>query len=195
MTPITASTPIKSSAGNIWTRTPSAVFEIGEWQISDLMAWLKQNGINCARGRAIDFGCGVGRLTLPLSHIFESVVAIDISPDMLAETMINAKANGRDRNCDGGRIGERDLGAAIAKRQRVGRSGLISDFSNDVGESLCPEIGHDVLSRKAVRGDILCRARREDRSDSRSKSDQGREKFAHRVFAELVENADATNAI
>jgi hypothetical protein len=48
----------------------------------------------------------------------------------------------------------------IAKRQRVGRSSFISDLSQDVRERLCPEIGHDVRGRKAVGGNILCRARR-----------------------------------
>jgi SAM-dependent methyltransferase len=43
------------------------------------------------RGRALDHGCGVGRLALPLARHFSDVVALDISPSMLAEAEGNAK--------------------------------------------------------------------------------------------------------
>lgn len=46
------------------------------------------------RGRALDFGCGVGRLTIPLSDHFESVVGLDISEGMLEE----ARRNSAGRN-------------------------------------------------------------------------------------------------
>jgi SAM-dependent methyltransferase len=44
--------------------------------------------------KAIDFGCGVGRLVIPLSEIAEHVVGIDISESMLQE----AKKNCDSRN-------------------------------------------------------------------------------------------------
>ena len=44
--------------------------------------------------RALDHGCGVGRLTLPLATHFSSVVALDVSPDMLAEAKANADRAG-----------------------------------------------------------------------------------------------------
>lgn len=40
--------------------------------------------------RALDFGCGVGRLTIPLSFHFDSVVGLDISPAMLSEARRNS---------------------------------------------------------------------------------------------------------
>ena len=43
------------------------------------------------RGRALDHGCGVGRLTFPLAAEFSSVVGLDISPSMLAEAEANAR--------------------------------------------------------------------------------------------------------
>lgn len=48
------------------------------------------------RSRALDFGCGVGRLSIPLSDYFESVVGIDISHGMLEE----ARANSEGRNIE-----------------------------------------------------------------------------------------------
>ncbi len=39
--------------------------------------------------RAVDFGCGVGRLVIPLAKICREVVAVDISPSMLDEAKRN----------------------------------------------------------------------------------------------------------
>jgi SAM-dependent methyltransferase len=41
------------------------------------------------KGRALDFGCGVGRLAIPLSRRFGEVVGVDISKSMLAEAAFN----------------------------------------------------------------------------------------------------------
>lgn len=46
------------------------------------------------RERALDHGCGVGRLTLPLASEFASVTGLDISPSMLAEAEENARRHG-----------------------------------------------------------------------------------------------------
>lgn len=40
-------------------------------------------------GRALDFGCGVGRLTIPLARRFSNAVGVDISEDMMAEARLN----------------------------------------------------------------------------------------------------------
>lgn len=40
--------------------------------------------------RALDFGCGVGRLAIPLASICESVVGVDVSDAMLRESRANA---------------------------------------------------------------------------------------------------------
>ncbi|MDA3878694.1 MAG: methyltransferase domain-containing protein [Halothiobacillus sp.] len=42
------------------------------------------------RIKALDFGCGVGRLAIPLAQHFTTVVGVDISPSMLRETTVNA---------------------------------------------------------------------------------------------------------
>lgn len=43
-------------------------------------------------GRALDIGCGVGRITLPLARYSTEVVGVDISPRMLDEAASNARA-------------------------------------------------------------------------------------------------------
>jgi len=40
--------------------------------------------------RALDFGCGVGRIAIPLARIAKEVVGVDISDDMLEEARRNA---------------------------------------------------------------------------------------------------------
>ena len=45
--------------------------------------------------RVLDFGCGVGRIAIPLSEIAEAVVGMDVSPSMLAEARANAQRFGR----------------------------------------------------------------------------------------------------
>jgi SAM-dependent methyltransferase len=47
-----------------------------------------------ASGAALDFGCGVGRLSFPLAARFDSVTAVDVSPGMLRELEANRRAMG-----------------------------------------------------------------------------------------------------
>jgi SAM-dependent methyltransferase len=69
----------------------TAFFETGEEDIASLLATIAS-----VRGRQIpltsvlDFGCGVGRLTLPLARRAERVVACDIAPTMLVHARQNA---------------------------------------------------------------------------------------------------------
>ena len=45
-------------------------------------------------GTALDFGCGAGRLTIPLARRFKKVYAVDISTGMLEEARRNCEARG-----------------------------------------------------------------------------------------------------
>jgi SAM-dependent methyltransferase len=58
-------------------------FETGSKEISVLLYRLAELGIPIARGHALDFGCGVGRLTQALASHFEHAVGVDISPTMV----------------------------------------------------------------------------------------------------------------
>lgn len=46
------------------------------------------------RGRAVDFGCGVGRMSQAMAEHFGEVVGVDISPSMLDEARENAATAG-----------------------------------------------------------------------------------------------------
>lgn len=58
-------------------------YENGVREISLTIDILKQLYGDFAANCALDFGCGVGRLTIPMADHFEHVVGVDISPGML----------------------------------------------------------------------------------------------------------------
>lgn len=62
---------------------PAEFFATGEQDIKWLMSWAEQLGLPRERSLALDFGCGVGRLTRPLATHFENYVGVDISEPML----------------------------------------------------------------------------------------------------------------
>jgi SAM-dependent methyltransferase len=57
--------------------------ETGKREVSLLMYQLRALNIDVDRTAALDFGCGVGRLSQPLARYFDVVVGVDISPEMI----------------------------------------------------------------------------------------------------------------
>jgi ubiquinone/menaquinone biosynthesis C-methylase UbiE len=66
-----------------WTR--AEFFATGEAEIQALLERLEQLQLVPTMGKALDFGCGVGRLSRALAKRFRKVAAVDISESMLAE--------------------------------------------------------------------------------------------------------------
>jgi SAM-dependent methyltransferase len=58
-------------------------FETGRREISVLMFRLRAQGIPVAHGQALDFGCGIGRLSQALVPHFDRVAGVDISETMI----------------------------------------------------------------------------------------------------------------
>lgn len=56
----------------------------GEGTIAQFLAEVDRLGLCRERRRALDFGCGVGRLTAPLARRFGEVVGVDVAESMLA---------------------------------------------------------------------------------------------------------------
>jgi SAM-dependent methyltransferase len=70
-------------------------FESGRVYVGHLFDTIKSRlDPDFAPKRALEFGCGVGRLVIPLAAICEKVVAVDVAPSMLAETKGNCAARG-----------------------------------------------------------------------------------------------------
>lgn len=67
-------------------------FQTGDEYIEKVWREIEDNfATNFAPARALDFGCGVGRLVVPLAKKCESVVGVDISEEMLREAAANAQ--------------------------------------------------------------------------------------------------------
>jgi ubiquinone/menaquinone biosynthesis C-methylase UbiE len=72
-------------------------FARGEAEVSSLLTRCHELGITPRYGRALDFGCGVGRLTRALGSRFSQCVGIDISGEMIS---LARKFNEQFSNCE-----------------------------------------------------------------------------------------------
>lgn len=61
----------------------AAFFETGRQEIERVVQYAGALGVDLGRGTALDFGCGVGRLTRALAARFGQVYGVDISPVMV----------------------------------------------------------------------------------------------------------------
>jgi len=71
-------------------------FASGEADVALLMDQIAALGLEPPRGRALDFGCGVGRLTQALGSRFDEVVGVDIAPAMIERA---ERYNGHGGRC------------------------------------------------------------------------------------------------
>jgi SAM-dependent methyltransferase len=67
--------------GGKWV--PEEFFQMGKDDISSLFDHLKKLGVAIPRWHALDFGCGVGRLTQALAPHFDKAAGVDIAPSMI----------------------------------------------------------------------------------------------------------------
>jgi SAM-dependent methyltransferase len=78
--------------GNRWN--VAEFFGTGKTDVDDLMAQARRIGVPERFRNALDFGCGVGRVTQALGTHFERCTGVDISPSMIA------RANAYNRRPD-----------------------------------------------------------------------------------------------
>jgi SAM-dependent methyltransferase len=69
--------------GNRWD--PEQFFRSGIDEVAALMAYVASLGVELPRRRALDFGCGIGRLTRALARHFDEAWGVDISPSMIRQ--------------------------------------------------------------------------------------------------------------
>ena len=79
--PFWAILSVPEMRGNRWDL--DAFLSTGREEIANLMADLNALGLEPTLGRALDFGCGVGRLTQALADRFEEAWGVDIAPSMI----------------------------------------------------------------------------------------------------------------
>lgn len=79
-------------AENLTDDSKQKFFATGEIYASSIFAVIEKNlGKPFSPEKAIDFGCGVGRLTIPLAKRCGHMTGIDISESVLKEATANAK--------------------------------------------------------------------------------------------------------
>jgi ubiquinone/menaquinone biosynthesis C-methylase UbiE len=69
-------------------------FESGARHILDVIEDLEKHFGPVSKASALDFGCGVGRLLVPLAKLFNRVTGLDVSKSMLQETSRNLAEQG-----------------------------------------------------------------------------------------------------
>lgn len=81
--------------GNRWD--PEEFFEDGRLEIRAVLDYLSARDVDPGRGRALDFGCAVGRLTQALAEHFEEAVGVDIASAMIEAARAHNRHVGRVR--------------------------------------------------------------------------------------------------
>ncbi|MEK7166087.1 MAG: methyltransferase domain-containing protein [Patescibacteria group bacterium] len=71
--------PVKK--GRLWKR--AEFFATGKTEIDGVMEKINQLKFKLVYEKALDFGCGVGRMTQHLAHYFREVYGVDISAGMI----------------------------------------------------------------------------------------------------------------
>jgi SAM-dependent methyltransferase len=74
-----------------WDR--ATFFSTGEAEVAGIVSGLRDNGLLATTDRALDFGCGLGRLSRALAETFSEVIGVDISEEMVEQ----ARALNADR--------------------------------------------------------------------------------------------------
>ncbi|HEX8636537.1 MAG TPA: class I SAM-dependent methyltransferase, partial [Pyrinomonadaceae bacterium] len=78
---------------NLTEQAKEEFFQTGEEHIEKVWNEIQRHFIeNFRPKRSLDFGCGVGRLVIPLSERSDEVVGVDISDLMLEEAQKNCRA-------------------------------------------------------------------------------------------------------
>lgn len=75
-------------------RSKDEFFASGEDHVSRTIGEIEKHFGPMSKNNALDFGCGVGRILIPLSRRFTSVTGMDISVSMLKEAVRNIQERG-----------------------------------------------------------------------------------------------------
>src|SRR5579864_6394244 len=83
-----------SKKGKRWEQ--KEFFATGKTEIKEVMKEIKTLKKPPKTKKALDFGCGIGRLTQALAYHFDEVVGVNIAPSMIEQAK---KLGRRKKNC------------------------------------------------------------------------------------------------
>ena len=86
---------ILTEAGKQGRWNETEFFESGREEIAGVLGLLDRYGLSPRFGTALDFGCGIGRLTQALGERFDRVHGVDISATMIAMAREKNRAGSR----------------------------------------------------------------------------------------------------
>lgn len=93
-------------AENITEEAKDAFYEQGRREIAWAVDLIRQTDPSFSPAKALDFGCGLGRLSFAMSPLCETVTGVDVSPGMLAEAARQRVSRGFDNVSLGSSIPE-----------------------------------------------------------------------------------------
>ena len=128
-----------------WAGHEDEFFGAGAGEVRGILAAGARHGVPAARGRALDFGCGVGRLTRPLAEHFDEVLGLDLSRAMVER----AREVSADRpNCRfevnatadlvGLADGSFDLVLSLITLQHVSERAAVRSYLRELARVLAP---------------------------------------------------------
>jgi SAM-dependent methyltransferase len=74
---------------------PQEFFETGHAHVRKLLRILRERDVSFVPGTCLDFGCGVGRLTIPLSAHFDRTIGVDVAKAMIGPARRHLKPGDR----------------------------------------------------------------------------------------------------
>jgi len=116
-------------------------FATGRRQVEETMEWV---GDRIHRGRMLDLGCGLGRITVAGGEHFESVVGADISESMIRQAReLNPPANVELTLIEGPKMdeladGSFDLVVCFHVFQHIADEDVISEYLRSIRRLLKP---------------------------------------------------------
>lgn len=125
-------------------RAKDEFFETGREHVRKISGAIEKGfGVTFSPSRGLDYGCGVGRILIPLAEKCESVVGVDISTAMLDET----RKNCAERNLTNVELKtSADFAQADSERYDFVHSYIVL-------QHIDPSVGYDIITKMLARLD------------------------------------------
>ena len=128
-----------------WAGHEREFFETGAGEVAKILAAGARHGLPRHRARALDFGCGVGRLSRALGEHFDGVLGLDLSGPMVerARELNRDRAGCRFEVNAGAELagledGEFDLVLSLITLQHVSDPAAVRSYLRELARVLAP---------------------------------------------------------